>query len=589
MQPSTWHSPKPDGERPLRHTSPAPVIAAEPPVTAAAPAGLRLLIVEDRPRDADLAVATLEAAGYTCEWQRVDTREAFLDRLKDSDFDLILADFTMPSFDGLTALRLLQEQHVDIPFIFVSGTLGEERAIECLKAGATDYVLKTRLTRLIPVVARALREAREQRRRREAETARQEEANIATALAHVGRELISSLDTPVLLKQLCQLTADLLDCDVSRTLLWQPNEGVFAVAAEYGANAEQSETLCHAPIAEPLIAPLLARLEREDVVEVTTGNAEQLVSAALLTSHQVVIGLFSALRRGPAIIGLQTAGRSRPFDGREHRILEGIARLGSLALSNAHVVEELERVSRMKSDFVSVMSHELRTPLNIIMGYTDLLLEEVLGPLTGKQQNALQTSRKRAAELNQLISSILDLGQLDREQLKLDLQETSVAELVRDIEAGAQPLLAEKPQLRWRADVPAPIPALRTDLAKLKVVLRNLVANAIKFTEAGAVTVSFREDRGGVEIAVADTGIGIAPATMPMLFEPFRQAEGALTRRYGGVGMGLHVVRRLLEVLRGRVSVESELGRGSTFRVWLPLDCGAPAGMSPDGASERGA
>ncbi len=586
MQPSPGHSPQPDGERPLRHTSPPPVIAAEQPVTAASPSGLRLLIIEDSLRDAELEVATLEGAGYTCEWQRVDTRAAFLRRLDAPHCDLILADFTMPSFDGLTALRLLQERHADIPFIFVSGTLGEERAIECLKAGATDYVLKTRLTRLVPVVARALRETSDQRRRQEAEAARREEANIATALAHVGRELISSLDTPVLLKQLCRLTAELLDCDVSRTLLRQPNEVAFTVVAEYGANAEQSETLRHAPIAEPSIAPLLARLEREDVVEVTAANAEQFVSAALLASHQVVNGLFSALRRGPVIIGLQTAGRSRPFDGREHRIAEGIARLGSLALSNAHVVEELERVNRLKSDFVSVMSHELRTPLNIIMGYTDLLLEEVLGPLTGKQQNALQSSRKRAAELSELINSILDLGRLDRGQLKLDPQPTSVAELVGDIAAGAQPLLAEKPQLRWRADVPAPLPALRTDLAKLKVVLRNLVANAIKFTEAGTVTVAVREAGGGIEIAVADTGIGIAPAVMPILFEPFRQAEAALTRRYGGVGMGLHVVRRLLEVLNGRVSVESELGRGSTFRVWLPLDCGAPARMSPGEAAE---
>jgi len=589
MQPSTWRPPEEDGACLRRQTSAAPVSAAEKPMTADSPSALRLLIVEDSPRDAELEVATLEAAGYACEWQRVDTRDAFFQQITAPDYDLILADFTMPSFDGLTALRLLQERHFEIPFIIVSGTLGEERAIESLKAGATDYVLKTRLDRLVPVVERALREASEQRRRREAETARQEEGDIAAVLAHVGRELISSLDTPVLLKRLCQLVAERLDCDVSRTLLWQPNEGVFAVAAEYGANAEQSETSGHVPMAEPAIAPLLARLEREDVVEVATGSAEQLVSAELLASHQIANGLFSALRRGPIIIGLQTASRSRPFDGKDHRIAEGIARLGSLALSNAHVVEELERVSRLKSDFVSIMSHELRTPLNVIMGYNDLLLEEALGPLTGQQLAALKTSRKRAAELSELINSILDLGRLDRGKLELNPCETSIADVLRDIETSAQPLLAERRQLAWRTDVPAALPVLRTDPVKLAVVLRNLVSNAIKFTETGTVTVAVREAGGGIEIAVTDTGIGIPPALKPMLFEPFRQAEEALTRRYGGVGMGLHVVHRLLEVLHGRVSVESEVARGSTFRVWLPLDCGAPAGMSPDGASERGA
>ena len=119
---------------------------------------LRLLILEDEPLDAELIVATLEEVDYVCQWQRVETRETFLEKLNGANYDLILADFRLPSFDGLTALKLFKKRNLNIPFIIVSGTLGEELAIESLKAGATDYVLKQRMQRLGPVVKRALRE-----------------------------------------------------------------------------------------------------------------------------------------------------------------------------------------------------------------------------------------------------------------------------------------------------------------------------------------------------------------------------------------------------------------------------------------------
>lgn len=135
------------------------------------PIKLRLLVLEDEANDAELEIAELEQAGFDCDWKRVETREHFLASLESPDFDIILSDYALPSFDGLTALSLLLEYKVDIPFILVSGTLGEEAAIGSLKAGATDYVLKTRLSRLGPVVTRALQEQAE---RREREQGRQE-------------------------------------------------------------------------------------------------------------------------------------------------------------------------------------------------------------------------------------------------------------------------------------------------------------------------------------------------------------------------------------------------------------------------------
>jgi len=154
----------------------------------------------------------------------------------------------------------------------------------------------------------------------------------------------------------------------------------------------------------------------------------------------------------------------------------------------------------------------------------------------------------------------------------LDLHEIDLAELLSEVRAEVT-RFHEKPAvaLVWNA---AHGLRLHTDPAKLKLVLQNLLSNAVKFTPAGQVTVSARGRDDGVEIAVTDSGIGIAPDVLPIIFEPFRQGESGTTRRFGGVGLGLSIVRRLLDLLGGTITVETEVGRGSTFRVWLPLTPG---------------
>ncbi len=155
-----------------------------------APGVLRLLILEDEHNDVTLEIAALTAAGYECEWDHVDTREAFLESIATSDYDLILSDYALPGFDGLEALRLMLERGIDVPFIMVSGTMGEDAAIESIKAGATDYVLKARLTRLVPVVRRALAEREEHRRRQEAEEELQKSATHLHALIRTIPDLV---------------------------------------------------------------------------------------------------------------------------------------------------------------------------------------------------------------------------------------------------------------------------------------------------------------------------------------------------------------------------------------------------------------
>jgi PAS domain S-box-containing protein len=238
-----------------------------------------------------------------------------------------------------------------------------------------------------------------------------------------------------------------------------------------------------------------------------------------------------------------------------------------LALSQAKDVAEA--ATRAKSEFLATMSHELRTPINVILGYSDLIAEREFGPLTDEQSKTLVRIRRNALELHELITSVLDLSRLEAGRLPMAVTEVEVPALLQELKAEIQEAY-QRSQLHFGWKVEAGLAPLRTDPQKLKVVLRNLIGNAVKFTPQGSITVQASPKRGGVEVRVSDTGIGISPDALAVIFEPFRQVESAATQQYGGAGLGLHIVKRLLELLGGTVAVESEVGQGSTFCVWVP-------------------
>ncbi|MCK6557185.1 ATP-binding protein [Candidatus Binatia bacterium] len=203
------------------------------------------------------------------------------------------------------------------------------------------------------------------------------------------------------------------------------------------------------------------------------------------------------------------------------------------------------------------------------MGYSDLLLEGEYGDLTTEQADIVRRVDRSAGELLELINATLDLSRLEAGRLSLKEQSVDVAALLREIDQETQPLQQDKPALALEWIAPARLRSIRTDRTKLKVVIKNLVTNAIKFTDTGGVSITATPREGGVEIAVRDTGIGIAPQDLDMIFEPFRQLDSSVTRRFSGVGLGLYIVRRLVDMLGGTIEVESAAGSGSTFRVWV--------------------
>lgn len=460
------------------------------------------------------------------------------------------------------------------------GTTGSLDAVYSYPAGAVLIAFGGSLYAAAEVRRHRLAVLRESRDRQSAEEAVRVEAEIAAALAQLGRDLIqaSPAGRAGMLLRLCQTSAELLRADVSYTLFLDPGDEVFVPVAEFGSTPREAETISALRLAPAAMAPLLVRLRDEDAVAGRQTPAELLATGGW-SSGEPPQFLWLALRRGRELIGIQALAVRRPeaeFSAGQLRIGRGCAQLASLALQNARLLEELEQASQTKSEFVATMSHELRTPLNVIIGYNDLLREGLLGKVSGEQVETLERVAISARQLLEMIEATLDLSRLDAGRLPVRVESFDPARIVQEVDHELRDL-QRRPEVTvtWRID-PA-LPALQTDPAKLKVILKNLVSNALKFTPSGQVDIAVGEQGGAVEFVVRDTGIGIPAEAQAAIFEPFRQGDGSIGARFGGVGLGLHIVRRLSDMIGATIALQSEVGKGSTFQLRMPhngLDSG---------------
>jgi signal transduction histidine kinase len=226
---------------------------------------------------------------------------------------------------------------------------------------------------------------------------------------------------------------------------------------------------------------------------------------------------------------------------------------------------------KQKAQFMANVTHELRTPLQGIIGLSDLVTKGIYGEATERQRHAMHNVKDSAKRLLALIDDLLQLASADAGKLELKVAEVDLTELLPGSVATAQWLLAGK-ALDVRLDVEPSLPPVITDRAKLNQVVLNLMSNAIKFTpDGGSIVLRARRAGAAVKLEVEDTGVGIPARELDRVFDEFHQVDGSMSREYGGVGLGLALVRRMLVLLGGTISVRSEVGRGSTFTVHLPL------------------
>lgn len=440
-----------------------------------------------------------------------------------------------------------------------------------MRADGSEFPVDLAITRLerggVPLFVGYLRDLTERRLA--------EQARTSATLVRAGREMMSLLDKSLIVERLCQLSTELFESDCSHTLLRDDGEGRYVPAAIPAAHAcaHVVETVGPADLAD-----LAASFQRDELVQVV-GESPLLTLAPSASAADLRRVLYVALGRGEDYVGIHTVSRAgrEPFSAEEESLMRGLAHIATMALTNARLVEKLEKADRIKTEFLSTMSHELRTPLAAVLGYAECLEDAD----AGQEERRVWLDRIQACgrDLLDLIESTLDVGRLDTGAATARLEPVRLQTFWRQAAMDCERLV--KPgevSLEWNPDVPAA--TLVTDPGKLVIVLRNLVGNGLKFTERGTVSVEGKVVDDALVIHVADTGIGIRPEDQQIIFELFRQADGSESRRYGGTGIGLYIVRRFVEILGGTIELESALGRGSIFTVRLP-------GVSAIGAEAR--
>ncbi len=479
---------------------------------------LRVLVVEDSELDAELLLLGLTRGGYAVEHERVQTGEGMRKALAEGTFDVILSDYSMPAFNAMAGIAIYRESGLDIPFILVSGTIGEETAVEVLKAGAHDFLIKGRMARLVPAVERELREAQVRRERREAmQQAAESERRLSAMFDQVAVGMLQvGLDGRVVAVN--QRFCDLLGLSMEHVL------GATARDLGEGDALEQ-------------IAKGTRSLVHEHDWPGRGGTRVRLASTVT-----AVVGEDGAAEYAVAIVQ----------DVTDQRAAE----------------EGLRESIRARDEFLSIASHELKTPITALQLQLASALELVRkgAPPVEKLESKLGSALWQVDRLTILINHLLDVTRITAGRLALLPEPTDLAAVVTRVLARCQELVR-----RSRSEIALDVsPAIGYwDPVALESVVTNLLSNALKFGEGKPVHITTTGTARLARLVVRDSGIGIPPEVQSRLFERFERAVPA--QHYGGFGIGLWLARQVVEAHGGKIHVESAAGEGSAFVVELPL------------------
>jgi PAS domain S-box-containing protein len=503
------------------------------------PHPLRILSIEDHPKDAELIQDLLETEGIACEVTRVDTQAALVASLDQGGIDLILADYSLPSLDGISALKLTMKACPEVPFIFVSGTLGEEVAIEALKIGATDYVLKTRLSRLVPSVLRALREATERAERKRAEESlRQSETYLAEAQRLSG----------------------------TGSFGWNVSSG------EIYWSEETHKIFEYARAVKPTLELVFRRTHPDDrdLVQRTIGRASE-ARANLDFEHRLLmpdgsVKYLHVLARAlePSSGNLEYVGAV--MDVTDHkRADEERERLRQVQADLAH----LSRVTTMV-ELTASLAHEIRQPICAVVtdAQTCLLWLGRDEPDLAEARDAasrMVKDAKYATDIIGRISTLFKKGALQHELV-------DVNELIREMIVLLRSE-ANRYSISIRIELAEDLPKVMADRVQLQQVFMNLMLNGIdamkETTGGGELTIKSETGDDQLLISVSDTGVGLTPEQAEQIFKAF------FTTKEKGTGMGLPISRSIIESHGGRLWATGASGRGATFQFTLPATVAA--------------
>jgi signal transduction histidine kinase/CheY-like chemotaxis protein len=418
------------------------------------------------------------------------------------------------------------------------------------------------------------------------------------ALGEVTQAVNSTLDLATVLSTIVAKAVELSGTEAGSIYVVDPTTQVLQLRASHGMSEELIAELNQQGIdlSEKTIADAAAKRAPVQVADLKDAAPSSVLSILLRAGFRAL--LVVPLLGPEGLIGMLVVRRKAPGEFPQHTVdlLQTFAAQSVLAIQNANLFTEVEEKSRQlelasqhKSQFVASMSHELRTPLNAIIGLTEMMVSNAPRFGTEKAAEPLRRVHRAGTHLLGLINQVLDLSKIEAGKLELSPETVNLAPLLEDV-IGTARQLAEQNKNRLVLEAQENLGQLTVDPMRLRQILLNLLSNACKFTKQGEVALRVKrvvDGRNWIEIAVADTGIGMTPEQQAKLFEEFTQADSSTARQYGGTGLGLAITRKLARMMGGDVTVASEPGNGSVFTVRLPASADSQARSSPGSDGRR--
>lgn len=474
-----------------------------------------VLIIDDEDRIRHVCTKLLSTEGYDVD--QAENAEKGLKLLAGRHFDIILLDLLMPGMSGLEALEYIRANHPDTVVVVITGYATLDHSVSAMKSGAFDFISKPFSPQdLRLVIAKAV-----------------EHIRTLQDIAHEKSRMRTMID---------HLPAGVMATDINKNVALANH--AFITLIDY-RGADPIGRPAHQLVNDPVVLDMIDRAVNMPKEQFAAETAEIHIKPAGFEDTR--------------ILGV----RCVPFRDRLRRNLGAITVLRDITA--------VKQMDQMKSDFVSMVGHEVRGPLNSVLMQHQVILDELAGEITPKQRDILQRASEKISALVKLSSELLDLSKMESGLIHMEKEELALASIISDQVAFHQ-IKAQDKAIGLTLKPLCELPAVLANRINMEVVLSNLISNAIRYTpEKGSITVSAHREADYVCLQVADTGFGIAPEDLERIFNRFYRVKNEQTRYIVGTGLGLPIVKGIVDAHNGRIEVESQVGQGSTFSVFIPI------------------